>query len=261
MIIIWRLLFSFLFTAGFITACTVERVGTVVFRANGEDFVRQGFESKDGWMIDFEHIYINLGDVRAHITDPAYNPEEGRGISSQSEIQLDGTYKVDLAKGGPDSEPILIGEVENAPAGHYNAVSWAMVPGDSGYPLIVEGTATKGEQTIDFRINVETGYAYTCGEYIGDERKGFLEEGGTTDLELTFHFDHIFGDGSHPMEDELNQQAPGFEPFANAAQNGNLEINLAGLQKSLPPEEFQMLVEILPTLGHIGEGHCHSEIP
>lgn len=100
------------------TAFTVERVGTVVFRANGEDFVRQGFESQDDWVIDFEHIYINLEDVRAYITDPVYNPEAGGEISSQSEIQLDGTYKVDLAEGGPDSEPILIGEFENAPVGH-----------------------------------------------------------------------------------------------------------------------------------------------
>jgi hypothetical protein len=124
----------------------------------------------------------------------------------------------------------------------------------------MEGTATKGGKVIEFKINVESGYKYICGEYVGDERKGFLEEGDTTDLELTFHFDHIFGDGSIPMEDELNQHAPGFEPFANSAQNGSLESDLSGLQKSFQPEQFQVLVDILPTLGHTGEGHCRSEI-
>ena len=30
-----------------------DKVGTVIFTANGEDFVRDGFVSEDGWRIDF----------------------------------------------------------------------------------------------------------------------------------------------------------------------------------------------------------------
>ena len=30
--------------------------GSLVLVANGEDFVRQGFVSKDGWSINFEHL-------------------------------------------------------------------------------------------------------------------------------------------------------------------------------------------------------------
>ena len=36
-----------------VTASTGE--GSLVLVANGEDFVRQGFVSKDGWSINFEH--------------------------------------------------------------------------------------------------------------------------------------------------------------------------------------------------------------
>jgi hypothetical protein len=34
---------------------------------------------------------------------------------------------------------------------------------------------------------------------------------------------------------------------------------MAGLQNALSAVDYQMLVDILPTLGHVGEGHCHSE--
>jgi len=36
--------------------------GKLQFYANGEDFVRQGFVSKDGWSISFDHVYITLSD-------------------------------------------------------------------------------------------------------------------------------------------------------------------------------------------------------
>jgi hypothetical protein len=36
-----------------------------------------------------------------------------------------------------------------------------------------------------------------------------------------------------------------------------LTIDMAELQSQLSAEDYQMLVDILPTLGHVGEGHCH----
>ena len=43
--------------------------GTLQINANGEDFVRQGFVSKDGWSITFDHVYITLADITAYQTD------------------------------------------------------------------------------------------------------------------------------------------------------------------------------------------------
>ena len=34
--------------------------GTLVFTANGEDFVRRGFVSEDGWTIGFHAVFANV---------------------------------------------------------------------------------------------------------------------------------------------------------------------------------------------------------
>ncbi len=217
--------------------------GTLEFYANGEDFVRQGFVSKDGWSIQFDHVYITLADIAAYQTDPPYDPQLDGDISGEYTVGLNGAYTIDLAEGGADAPPILVGKVLEAPVGHYNAISWKMARADSGpaagHSLVMIGTAQKDGQIVDFVINVEEECEYQCGEYVGDERKGILSDGGTADLEMTFHFDHIFGDADTPLDDELNLAAIGFEPFAGGAQGKDV-INMAEMH-----------------LGHVGEGHCH----
>jgi len=216
-------------------------VGILQINANGEDFVRQGFVSKDGWSINFDHVYITLSDVTVCQTDPPYDPHSDVNMKCDVKVSLPKTYTVDLAEGGEDAPPILVDEVPDAPAGHYNAISWKMVKATSGpaagYSLVMIGTAEKDGQSVDFTIDVEEECGYSCGEYVGDERKGIVVEGGTADLEMTFHFDHIFGDAETPLDEELNLGALGFEPFA---EGGEVDLNMAELH-----------------LGHVGEGHCH----
>jgi hypothetical protein len=77
---------------------------------------------------------------------------------------------------------------------------------------------------------------------------------------MTFHFDHIFGDAETPMDDDLNVGAPGFAPFAQATEGGTLEASLSELKSMLSAEGYQLLLDMLPTLGHVGEGHCHCEV-
>jgi len=252
-----------LVSAILIGCAPAAKKGTLQFYANGEDFVRQGFVSKDGWAITFDHVYITLADVTAYQSDPPYDPHAGSEVQAKAKVGLDGAHTVDLAEGGADASPILVGEVQDAAVGHYNAVHWKMAQATSGpasgYSLVVVGTAEKDGQTVNFTIEVEQEYEYTCGEYVGDERKGILQANGTADAEMTFHFDHIFGDVDTPMDDEPNVGATGFEPFAQVAEGGALDTDIAGLQTKLSAEDYQMLVDILPTLGHVGEGHCHSE--
>ena len=244
---------------GLLVACSGKDTGTLAFRANGEDFVRQGFVSKDGWSIQFDHVYVTLDEIAAYQTEPPYDPHSGGEIEAETKVGLDKAFTIDLAEGGPDADPILVAEVEDAAVGHYNAISWEMVPGDSGYPLVIEGTAEKDGETIDFTLQVENEYSYACGDYVGDERKGILAKDGQTEVEMTFHFDHIFGDAETPLDDELNLGAPGFEPFAQAAEGGRVEMDMAEMEQALSAEEYQILVDTLPTLGHVGEGHCHCE--
>ena len=219
--------------------------GTLEFYANGEDFVRQGFVSKDGWNIQFDHVYITLSNITAYQTDPPYDPQSETDISSKHTVGLEKAYTIDLAEGNEDAPPILVDKISDAPVGHYNAVSWKMVNAESGpaagYSLVMIGTAQKDGQSTDFVINVEEECEYQCGEYVGDERKGILQDGGTADLEMTFHFDHIFGDADTPLDDELNLAAIGFKPFAGGAQGKDV-INMTDMH-----------------LGHVGEGHCHCE--
>jgi hypothetical protein len=261
---IWVLPIAIMSVVGLLVAsgCSNADTGTLEFRANGEDFVREGFVSKDGWSIEFDHLYICLDDVKAYQTDPPYDAE-GELDEDTVDVQVDlaGPQTVDLAEGGIDADPILIGEVDDVEAGYYNAISWDMVwatSGDAeGYSLVLVGTAEKEGQSIDFTISIETEYSYSGGEYVGDETKGDLEKDGKADVEITFHFDHLFGDAGVDMDDHVNTGAIGFQPFADLAVDSIVDEDIASLQTKLSTEDYNTLVETLTTLGHVGEGHCH----
>lgn len=242
-----------------------EGTGTLQLFANGEDFVRQGMTSVDGWDITFDTVQVGLSDVMAHQTDPPYDPHEGGEIEAGTTVALEGEHAVDLAAGGADAAPILVGEVVDAPAGQYNAISFETVPVGTGgvlaedVPLLLSGTATKEGTSVDFAIGLDQRFTYRCGEYVGDARKGFLEPDGTADLEMTFHFDHLFGDAGTPMDDDLNEGALGFDPLAALAEDGRIAATTADLEAGLSAGDFETLVGLLPNLGHVGEGHCWSE--
>jgi len=251
--------------SGLVLGCGARDGGRLRFTANGEDFVRQGFRSKDGWDITFDHVYVSLAEIQGYQSDPPYDPHAGTEIAAKERVSLGGQYLVDLALGGEDALPIVVGEVAEAPAGHFNALAWKMQRAQdgpaAGYSLVIVGVAEKDGQRVQFTIEIEDEYEYMCGEYVGDERKGILQPDASADLEMTFHFDHIFGDAQTSLDDDLNLGAPGFDPFAATVEGaGSLRTDMAGLSRSMTPEGYQMLVDILPTLGHVGEGHCHSEV-
>jgi hypothetical protein len=236
--------------------------GTLELRANGEDFVRQGFVSKDGWNIAFDNLYVNLMDVTAYQTDPPFDPDASDELKAQTMASLDQSVTVDLAEGDDSADPILIGTV-SAPAGQYNALSWKMAPAKDGpaegSTLMLVGTAQKDGETVNFNIRLDPIYSYKCGEFVGDARKGILNAGETTDVEATFHFDHIFGDGDAPPDDAINTGALGFAPLAALASDGQLDVDMATLEEQLSAEDYSLLEETVAGLGHVGEGHC-SEV-
>ena len=121
--------------------------GKLQFHANGEDFVRQGFVSKDGWSITFDHVYITLSDITAYQTEPSYDSSLGSDIKAKSTVALDGAYTIDLAEGGEDAPPLLVAEVSDVPVGHYNAIAWKMAKATSGpsagHSLVIIGTAER----------------------------------------------------------------------------------------------------------------------
>lgn len=227
---------------------TEAQAGKLKFYANGEELITEGFLApkltKDGWTLEFTHAFVVLSEISAYQTDPPYEPRSGEEIPAGKKIALDGVHVVDLAMGAEDDPPVFVGEADNAPAGHYNAISWKMVRGKSGpmagYSMLLVGTAEKDGKTVPFQIRTTEETTYRCGEFVGDERKGFLTQGGTADLEMTFHFDHIFGRADKAPDDPLNVEAVGFAPFIDSSKVH--EIQLRGVH-----------------IGHAGEGHCAVE--
>ncbi|MEB3342733.1 DUF4382 domain-containing protein [Okeania sp.] len=237
--------------------------GTLQIRANGEDFVRKGFVTKDGWTIAFDKLYVNLAEVTAYQTDPSYKAETGEKPEATEKVIVTETKTIDLAEGNETAETILVSQI-SAPPGHYNAISWKMPKAIDGpvkdYSLLMTGTGTKNGQTIPFTIKIDQELEFTCGDFIGDERKGILLPGETAELEATFHFDHLFGDNSVAPDEEINTGALGFAPLVAIATAGKVDVDMAQLKNQLSPADYQKFMGILPSLGHVGEGHCHESV-
>ena len=177
----------------------IDNTGNVLLVANGEDFVRKGFLAKDGWQIEFDRLEVSVSEAIAYQidSDPQANLETN--LQSQPQVTiLDKTTIIDLAAGDKNATPIAINTKE-VPTGFYNALSWKMEPTKDGLlpdqTIVLQGTAVKGQRNVNFLLGFRLPVTYYCGEFVGDERKGIVESGRDAELEMTFHFDHIFGDG------------------------------------------------------------------
>lgn len=219
-------------------ASFTAQAGSLTLFASGEDLATEGFNApkltKDGWALQFTRITATFDQITAWQTDPPFMAD-GPEISGLP-VGFTGPFTVDLVD-ADENDLVALTTVEAAP-GHYNALSWALVPGDDGFSLMFEGIARKDGQEVSFTLRSRDSVAHACGEYLGDERKGFVTEGGEADLEITLHLDHIFGRADKRDDDEMNLEAIGFEPFA---AGGEFELPLGGLH-----------------LGHVGEGHCYD---
>lgn len=240
--------------------------GSLEIQANGEDFVRQGFTSVDGWALSFTQVNATFGNIAAYQTDPPFDATGEDDPQIQQQVTQIEPVAVDLAAGEADAAPIAVATLP-APAGHYNALAWSLVrPADTpdAYPLVMQGQATQGDRTLPFTLQLEQELSFLCGDYVGDDRKGFVQPGQTGTVEMTLHFDHLFGDATLPPEDELNQGALGFGPIAaleaeNPATPENpLVVTESVLRSRLSPADQAKLDTILLNLGHVGEGHCRS---
>lgn len=218
--------------------------GTLALYANGESLATEGFVApeltRDGWALRFAHVLVTLSDVTALQTDPPYDATSGTSPAATQTLPYDMVQNltVDLATPGDDGR-VLVATLA-APSGHYNAVTWSVVPATegpwTGKSLVLIGTASRDGQVLPFTLTSEDAQTYTCGEYVGDQRKGFVTDGGHAELELTFHLDHIFGRHDMPPDAAINLGALGFDAVA---AGGPQTLDLAGLH-----------------LGHVGEGHC-----
>jgi len=247
--------------------------GTLIFTANGEEFVREGFTSMDGWDLLFNNLYLNISGPTAYQEveeesggmDPLHagHPHDDIPEGAAHEA-LTGAFFVDLTLGDGPTE---LGRVEGAAAGNYNRLNFDIVHVDSesdgyiadheGFSIVLIGTADKGEDHIDFTIRFTEEMRYiNCGP---NDDVGVVADGGEGTAEATFHFDHVFGDeGEDPGEEHgVNEIALGFDPLAALAEEGVLDVTQDELGAGLlTGADYNTLIDALRTIGHSGEAHC-----
>ena len=139
----------------------VQPTGTLELFANGEDFIRQPFVSKDGWEIAFTGFYVNIHGPTAvqgvvEEEEPNMQVQVAYGSSSEGRLQpahaghpvtgisaggdhvaLDGDYLVDLHQSpeAPSEERTLVGTISRKDAfdnpvltGNYNTINFSLKP-------------------------------------------------------------------------------------------------------------------------------------
>lgn len=223
------------------TVPAMAKDGRLTLFATGESLATEGFVepelTRDGWSLRFDRVIATLADIAAYRTEPPF-AADGPVIAGQP-VVVPGVFTVDLVAAGADGQ-VRLATVE-APPGHYNALAWSLVPAPSGefagQSLVFVGTATRDGRTVPFMLATPERHDYACGEYVGDERKGFVEAGQEADLQITLHLDHLFGRADKGAGDAMNIAALGFDRFA---AGGRHAFSLGTLH-----------------LGHVGEGHCH----
>jgi hypothetical protein len=208
--------------------------GTLRFLANGEDFARLGFTSKDGWQITFEHAYVCVSGPTAFqmVEESAKHAGHSHvGIATGlAHETLTGEYVVDLTKG---TEATELGAIPGVAIGNYNRMDWNMVKasGDAvlvsqgmdsdlehalGHCVVLMGTAQKGATTITFTLKFGEEMFYMSTEANVDsgtgKSVGIAADGGTGVAEMTFHFDHIFGDESTLGEPDIGMRFDYYSP-------------------------------------------------
>jgi len=221
--------------------------GTIIFTANGEDFVREGFVEKNGWDVAFDKVYVNI------VNPTAYSSE---GLKSV----LKGAFFTDLAEGDKNAAPIVIGKTEKVPHGNYQSLKFSIKRAKSGefkdYSIVIKGTAKKAKETVNFTIKLDEEIDFDGKEgFVGDEIKGLLAENGETDVEMTFHFDHIFGDREAAADDHINTGSVGFDFFNAYAKDGVIDVSQDELKDAA---DYPKFIKALSSLGHLGEGHCEA---
>lgn len=213
--------------------------GHLTLFATGEALATSGFTApeltRDGWMLEFTSVMATFDQITAWRTDPPFMAD--RAAIAGAALPVGGPFTVDLVD-ADDTGRVALARVE-ATTGHYNALSWALVPGADGFSLVLEGVARRDGREVAFTLRTSESLTHACGEYLGETRKGFVADGGTGDLEITLHLDHIFGRADKPAGNAMNLAALGFDGFATG---GVQDISLNGMH-----------------LGHVGEGHCHVE--
>jgi hypothetical protein len=225
--------------------------GTVAFSSWGEDYIEKEIpeaEFEDGWSVRYSKFLVVIGNVK--IAD-----DEGTVGA-----EMKGSKLVNHVT--PGVKPII--SFPNLEAKAWTKVSYEILPADGstelgegataadldmmkagGYAVYVEGTATKGATSKSYKwgFTVPTAYNDCKGDKDGKETFGVLvTNGGTDEVELTIHGDHLYYDDLQAANAKLR-----FNAIASADADMDGVITLEELAAV-------KLVDIDPADGAYGTG-------
>lgn len=254
--------------------------GSVSFDTWGEEYIEEAIpasEFEDGWTITFDKFLVHIGHVTV---------ADAEGTTG---AKMDGTIVFDHKL--PGVKPVFTAtDLEARP---WEKVSFeipvtgadaALSDGvteedkqlllDSGASIYVIGSATKGAdtKTFEWAFPVGTRFEDCKGERDGKETPGALvTNGGTDQVQLTIHGDHLFYDDLQSPNAALR-----FDPIAAADADADGEVTMEelsavklfdidvgtyGTGSAADIDDLGAFVTALSqTVGHFrGEGECFSK--
>lgn len=259
--------------------------GTLTITTWGEEYIEDGLPSDaflDSWsvkyskfLVVYNHVTIadDNGDVVAKVRHPLVfdmvqkakgKPRTLASYELEAKAWPNLSYQV-----GPITDDAEPGDLASAD-------DVALLQTDQA-SVHVEGTATSPtgtQKTFKWSFSPATLFEGCHGMQDGKEVEGVLvTNGGTQEVELTVHGDHMFYDDL-----QSERGGPRFQAFADADANGDGDVTLAEMDLvplyAIPVEKGtygtgalgnvdtlgQYVRTLARTIGHYrGEGSCHSK--
>lgn len=235
--------------------------GTVLVRIWGEPFIEEGIPADvfvDGWAVEWTRFLVAVDgiatpddeDPQRYLFDLTA-PTDGDGQEVGPLTSTNGLTEL----------AYRIGPGGAALGG--NATTESAMMAEHGYSIFVEGTATKGAQSLAFAWGFATDTSYHECE-VADE----LPVDGSIDTVITIHADHLFYDDLESPEPNVTFDlvAAADTDMDDAVTRDELEATDITAQPnyqvgSADITDLWHFVEAQSTtVGHIdGEGHCHTE--
>ena len=267
--------------------------GSVNLVVDGEDGARLGYPNgsgedviafADGWTVSFDRVLVAVQEFRLAASD-----------GDAALLDTDPVV-VDLS-----TEVVLADTFDSVPARRWDQVSYRIVPPtsasraigvessdlqrmiDGGNSLLLEGTATRGAESVAFSFGIPLTVTNLECEG-GDETLGLVvPEASTAEANLTIHFDHLFFDSYATEEPALR-----FDAIAAMAVDGQVTFEMLRGQNMTDVRDadgrplmdgadavvydpgpltvagdtlYDYILAASSTTGHfLGEGHCEYEL-
>lgn len=272
-------------------ACGSSASGSVEVSIDGESGAVDGYplggdpSFVDGWSISFDRVVASVQDVRLQTTD------------GDDALLMADPVLIDLSAG-----PATTHEFEGVPAQRWDSVSYRIAPATAasrliavdesirstmvgaGAALLVEGTATRDAESIDFSFAIPISVdSMDCESGVDGTAGMVVTEGGRADAALTLHFDHLFFDDYSVDGSDMR-----FDAMAATAVDGRVDLTTLATQNitdlrdaagdplmdgegelvydpgTLPIDGGTLadyVIAAATTIGHFqGEGHCEYEV-